>query len=98
MPDPAVSREMESGPEESRASNRSRFSSPRAAKTGAGVLRRSAKVFPNILQLPGPALVVLPVGLAPPRDWYPVEAGFGYGKASSFGGVFQLEDHQGLGL
>src|SRR5688572_6525413 len=97
MPDPAVSREMDIGsPFPSRASSRSRFSSPKAAKTGAGVrlLLRAGKVLPDVLQLSGPSLVVLAVRLAPASGRDSIEPGLRHRKLGPLRYLFQLENHQ----
>src|SRR6476469_1766894 len=88
---------MDAGPPlDSRETRRSRVSSPSAANTEAGSrsLARAGKVSSDVLELPGPARVVLPVGLGPASHGDPIEARLGDGDSSSLRNLFQLEYHE----
>src|SRR5215210_3927494 len=88
---------MEAGPPpESRETKLKRVSSPSAANRVAGcrTLARAGKISGEVLQLTAPALVVLPVSLAPPGVRDPVEARLRDREPSPLGKLLQLEDHQ----
>src|SRR4051794_13909636 len=88
---------MDAGPPlDSRETRRSRVSSPSAANTEAGSrsLARAGKVSSDVLELAGPARVVLPVRLGPATDGDLIEARLGDGESSALRNLFQLEYHQ----
>src|SRR5215212_8696656 len=89
---------MDAGPPlDSRETRRSRVSSPSAANTEAGSrsLARAGKVSSDVLELPRPARVVLPVRLAPAGNGNLIEPRFGDGESSSLRNLFQHEYHEG---
>src|SRR6476619_7262651 len=88
---------MDAGPPlDSRATRRSRVSSPSAANTEAGSrsLARAGKVSSDVLELAGPARVVLPVRLGPPSHRDLIEARLRDGESSALRNLLQLEYHE----
>src|SRR3954447_8344292 len=96
MPEPAVSVPIDAGPPDSREMSCSRVSSPRAAKIEADCrgLARAGKIAADIVDLPRPPRIILPIGLVPPGDRQPIEPGLGHRQAGALRYLLQLEYDQ----
>src|SRR3954471_22799478 len=100
MPEPAVSVPIDAGPPDKRDMSCNLVASPRAAKTEAGCLSlvRSGKVSAEVVHLPCPPGIVLPIRPCPPGDRKPIEPRLSHRQPGALRYLLQLEHHQCRGV